>query len=194
MTETPLSLLKRICTHADEESWKRLVGLYTPLLQRWLRQAGMDGPDVDDLSQEVFAALLRELPQFQHNGQRGAFRHWLRSILVHRLRDFLRKQRNRVRFTGGAQISDMLDSLADPASELSRLWDEQHDTFIVRRLLEMIEPEFTASTWKAFRCQVLDGLSPAEAADALGLSLDAVYTAKSRVLRRLRREAEGLTD
>ncbi len=194
MNETPLSLLKRICTHADEESWKRLVDLYAPLLQRWLRQAGVDGPDADDLSQEVFAALLRELPQFEHNGQRGAFRHWLRSILVHRLRDFLRKQRTRPQPTGGEQALEMLDRLADPASELSRLWDQQHDTFIVRRLLELIEPEFSVSTWQAFRCQVLDGLSAVEAANTLGLSLDAIYTAKSRVLRRLRREVEGLTD
>jgi RNA polymerase sigma-70 factor, ECF subfamily len=87
-----------------------------------------------------------------------------------------------------------LASLEDPASELNRLWDRQHDTFIVRRLLELIEPEFTASTWQAFWRQVIDGQPPGEVADALGLSLDAVYTAKSRVLRRLRRETEGLTD
>ena len=193
MTETPHSLLQRLRENPNEESWKRLVDLYTPLLRHWLHQAGVDGADADDLMQEVFAAVVRVMPSFRHNRQRGAFRCWLRAILVNRLRGFLREQRTRPQFAGEKAL-EVLNSLADPTGDLNRLWDHQHDTFIARRLLELIEPEFTASTWQAFRCQVLDGLSPTEAAETLGLSLDAVYTAKSRVLRRLRREIEGLTD
>jgi RNA polymerase sigma-70 factor (ECF subfamily) len=84
--------------------------------------------------------------------------------------------------------------LEDPASGLSRLWDEEHDRHVVRRLLERIEPDFQPSTWRAFRRQVLDGAPPVAVAAELGLSVNAVLIAKSRVLQRFRQEARGLLD
>jgi RNA polymerase sigma factor (sigma-70 family) len=194
MTDTPQSLLERLRVKSDSESWNRLIELYTPLLQSWLYQVGVQGADVDDLCQEVFSTLVREIVFFEHNQRTGAFRRWLRAILLNRLRGFWRLQRTRPQPASNADVEALLDGLEDPASELSRLWDREHDTFIVQRAMQMIEPEFAASTWQAFRLQVLDGRPPAEAADVLGLSLDAVYTAKSRVLRRLRREIDGLAD
>ena len=65
---------------------------------------------------------------------------------------------------------------------------------MVRCLLELIEEEFEPITLKAFRRLALDGVSGAEAAQEMGLSVDAVYKAKSRVLARIRQEAEGLID
>ena len=58
----------------------------------------------------------------------------------------------------------------------------------------MVEQEFEPATVRAFRRLALDGASGAEAARELGLSVSAVYMAKSRVLQRIRQEAEGLID
>ena len=60
--------------------------------------------------------------------------------------------------------------------------------------MELIAPEFTPATWRAFRRQVLDGMTAAQAAEELGTSVNAALIAKSRVLRRLRREVQGLID
>jgi RNA polymerase sigma-70 factor (ECF subfamily) len=134
------------------------------------------------------------MPAFEHNRRSGAFRRWLRQILVNRVRGYLRTRRAHQPAGGDAQALNMLDCLEDPASDLSRAWDREHDAFIARRLLELIEPEFTASTWRAFWRQVMDGQRPAQVAAELGLSADAVYSAKYHVLRRLRREIDGLTE
>ena len=83
---------------------------------------------------------------------------------------------------------------ADPSSELSRQWDEEHDRHVLRRLLDLIAPQFEPSTLAAFRRVAYDGVAPAQAAQELGLSLNAVLLAKSRVLSRLRQEAAGLID
>jgi RNA polymerase sigma-70 factor (ECF subfamily) len=88
----------------------------------------------------------------------------------------------------------MLDQLQDPDSGLSHLWDQEHDQHIVRRLLAMIEPHFSPSTWQAFRRVVLDGARPDTVAAELGLSVNAVFIAKSRVLQRLREEGRILLD
>jgi RNA polymerase sigma-70 factor, ECF subfamily len=89
-------------------------------------------------------------------------------------------------------LDDHLAQLEDPDSELGRLWDRDHDEFIVRRLMELIEPEFAPSTWKSFRLLVLEERPAADVAESLGLSVNAVLIAKSRVLRRLRQEGRDL--
>ena len=88
----------------------------------------------------------------------------------------------------------MLDQLEDPASDLSRRWDREHDEFVLHRLLDLIEPDFRPATWQAFRRQVIDGASAETVAAELGLTVNAVLIAKSRVLSHLRRNAEGLVD
>jgi RNA polymerase sigma-70 factor (ECF subfamily) len=194
MTDTPRSLLERLRARPDDDSWRRLLDLYTPLLERWLNQSGVDGADAADLLQEVFATLVRELPSFEHNDRRGAFRCWLRTILVNRVRGFWNARRTTPVTADGRDIVRELDHLEDPASDLSRLWDRQHDTFLARRILELIEKDFTASTWHAFRRLVLEGAKPAEVAAEMGLTVNAVLLAKSRVLRRARQEIAGLTE
>ena len=57
-----------------------------------------------------------------------------------------------------------------------------------------IRAEFEPKTWDAFERIWLDGRPSAEAAAALGLTIDAVYAAKSRVLRRLRAEVVALAE
>jgi RNA polymerase sigma-70 factor (ECF subfamily) len=193
VTDTPISLLERLRLRPDSASWERLVALYTPLIRGWLGRYGLQPSDVDDLTQEVMGTLLRELPQFRHDLRRGAFRRWLRTIAVNRLRTFWRG-RDRRHALGQADLDAALERLADPDSDLSRLWDEEHDRHVARRLLELLEPEFEPTTWQAFRRLVLEGQPTRDVADSLGLTPNAVRIAKSRVLARFRREVEGLLD
>jgi RNA polymerase sigma-70 factor (ECF subfamily) len=191
MPETPVSLLERLRVCPDEPSWQRLTGLYTPWIRDWLRRQGVHPVDADDLVQEVMVVLVKELPNFHHDLRRGAFRRWLRSVTLNRLRVFWR-ERNRQ--PSPPALDSLLTELEDPESGLSRAWDREHNEHVVRRLLELLEPEFEPSTWRAFRRVVLDGKATADAAAELGLSAVAVRIAKSRVLSRFRREVDGLLD
>jgi RNA polymerase sigma-70 factor (ECF subfamily) len=194
MFETSASLLERLRGQPDAGSWKRLVDLYTPLLRSWLRRHLVPHDDVDDLVQEVMAVLVRELPHFHYDRQRGSFRGWLRTITVNRLRMFWRSRQSRPLATGDSDLARKLDALEDPQSALSQLWDREHDQHVAHRLLELIEPEFEPTTWRAFRRVTLDGAEVSTVAAELGISLNAVYLAKYRALRRLRQEMQGLTD
>lgn len=195
MSETSASLLERLRLRPDSASWQRLVDLYTPLIRHWLRRHSLQPPDADDLVQDVLSAVVAELPRFQYDRQRGSFRAWLRAVTVNRLRGFWRARQARPTATGDNDFRlQVLDQLADPHSDLSRLWDQEHDRHVAQRLLELIEPEFEDSTWRAFSRVVLDSVKPAEAAKEIGLTVNAVFIAKSRVMRRLRQEMLGLTD
>ena len=193
MPETSLSLLQRLRRESDPGSWQRLVDLYSPVLRDWLRRASLQPQDVDDLVQEVFSVLVKELPRFHYEPDRGTFRGWLRTIVANRLRAFYRSRQSRPMATGG-DFGQMADQLEDPHSDLSQLWNQEHDRHVSRRLLELIKPNFESTTWQAFQRVTLDGAKPVEVAKELGISTNAVYIAKSRVMRRLRQEMQELSD
>jgi RNA polymerase sigma factor (sigma-70 family) len=191
MESTSATLLQRLHDRADASAWERLVEIYSPLIRSWLRRYNVPEGEADDLTQDVLKTVVSHLPSFRHNGRPGAFRSWLRTITVNQARQFWRSGRGR---TVPARLAAALDELADPTSELSLLWDREHDEHVLRRLLEMIKPEFRSVTWEAFRRLAIGG-EPADAVAAdLGLTINAVLIAKSRVLSRLRQEAGGLVD
>jgi RNA polymerase sigma-70 factor (ECF subfamily) len=193
MNETRQSLLLRAQT-GETDAWKDLVDLYRPLIFAWLNRQGVPAGDLEDLSQEVLLSVVKQLPGFQHSGHRGAFRSWLRTILCRRTADYWRALDVNTLARGGSGAAAALQQIADPDSELNRQWDEEHDRYVFRCLLKLVEEEFEPLTLQAFRRLALDGVSGAEAAGELGLSVAAVYVAKSRVLARIRQEAEGLID
>jgi RNA polymerase sigma-70 factor (ECF subfamily) len=192
MNETRQSLLLRAQT-GETAAWKDLVDLYRPLILAWLNRQGVPARDLEDLSQEVLLSVVQHLPGFEHSGQRGAFRSWLRTIVCSRTADYWRAL-DAAAPAGGSGATAALQQIADPDSALNRQWDEEHDRYVFHCLLDLVEEEFEPVTLQAFRRLALDGVSGAEAAQELGLSVSAVYVAKSRVLARIRQEAEGLID
>lgn len=194
MHTTPLTLLERLRRPHEQAAWARFVDLYTPLLFSWARRSGLQDSDASDLVQDVFGVVVKEMPHFEHSGRSGAFRHWLRATLVFRMRAFWRTRKKAPVSTADDATEQQLRELEDPSSALSQLWDREHNEFITRRLLALLEPEFTPSTWEAFRRQVLDEQRAADVAASLGLTVNAVHVAKSRVLRRLREELAGMLD
>jgi len=77
MVETRMSLLVRVRDPADAEGWREFVCLYEPLLLAYVRHKGLSEHDARDVVQEVFATLVRTLPGFALDHERGRFRTWL---------------------------------------------------------------------------------------------------------------------
>ena len=195
MSTTSTGLLRAARDPSDNAVWQRFLDLYEPLLHGWLRRQGVQHADAEELVQDVLAAVALALPTFQHNGRTGAFRCWLRQMLVNRLRVFRRSQQVRsVCRADSEQLHRLAEVLADADSDLSQRWGDDHDRFVAGKLLARIEPEFQPKTWRAFQRVALDGADPDLVAAELDLSVASVYAAKSRVLKRLHEEAAGLLD
>jgi RNA polymerase sigma-70 factor (ECF subfamily) len=193
MQTTSPSLLHRLRDRADADAWGRLARVYTPLLLDWVQRLGVQPADADDLAQEVLATVAREMPRFEYDPARGAFRGWLRTVLANRVRHHRRSRAGRPDAVGGGGQDRLLADLADGRGDLGREWDRDHDRHVVGRLLDLIRPEFQPATWEAFRLAAVEGRPAAEVAATLGLTPNAVRVAKCRVLARLRQEADGLT-
>lgn len=117
--ETSVSLLERLAGAPTDDDWRRLLDLYQPLLRAWMTRAGVAAADVADLSQEVLLVVFREVGGFERRGE-GAFRAWLRTILMHRVRDYFRARQHRPAAAGGSDFLKLFDELESPESALSR--------------------------------------------------------------------------
>jgi RNA polymerase sigma-70 factor, ECF subfamily len=193
MNETRQSLLFR-AQSGEADAWTDLTDLYRPLIIGWLNRQGVPAVDLEDLSQDVLLTVVKHLPTFEHSGNRGAFRSWLRTIVCSRTSNYWRATGASTQAIGGSGATAALQQIADPDSDLNRQWDQEHDRYVIRCLLDLIEAEFEPATLRAFRRLAIDGASGAEVAQELGMSVAAVYVAKSRVLLRIRQQAEGLID
>jgi len=78
-----------------------------------------------------------------------------------------------------ANVVDMVDDEPTTEFENSRLF---------HRALQQIEADFQAQTWTAFWRSAIEDHNTAWIAEDLGLSLNSVRQAKSRVLKRLREQ------
>jgi RNA polymerase sigma-70 factor (ECF subfamily) len=188
MDTTSVSLLERLRGPDEAVAWSRFVELYAPLVHRWARRTGLQEADAADLTQDVFAALVRKLPEFRYD--RGkSFRGWLKTVTLNLWRDRVRKRRP-------SPLDGTAPELADLAvpDELADAWDREHNAHLAARALQLMQAEFQPATWKACWEHVVNGRPAAEVAAELGMTENAVYIARCRVLRRLRQELDGLLD
>ena len=87
-----------------------------------------------------------------------------------------------------------MESLQDENSEVSREFNLEHDRHVLLELLKMVSKNFREETLQVFRMHVMEGVSAEEVAEKQGVTPQAVYVAKSRVLRDLRQVAAGWID
>ena len=191
MNPTSVSLLDRLRdARSDDPERLRLAEIYQPLIRRWIGRVPGLGDDAADLTQEVFLVMVRGISTFERQRE-GSFRAWVRGITVNVLRNHRRRY-----FRKPGVVLDpcdgFLDRLAEPISELPREWDFDHDRHIFQKLQAVAQPAFAPATWEAFRRFAIDGLPAAQVAAELGLTVNAVTLAKSRILKRLREEAGDL--
>ncbi|HQU41292.1 MAG TPA: sigma-70 family RNA polymerase sigma factor [Pirellulales bacterium] len=191
------SLLDRLVEH-DAEAWRRTVRLYYPLVRDWCQRGGLQSEDAADVAQEVFRALAGSVGRFEREGGKNSFRGWLYGITQRQLMAHRRRQRKEPAAAGGSEaqqwFADVPDEDFDGGSSTSSLAapDDRHE--VLRRALQLLREGVAERTWQAFWRSAVQGHAPAHIAADLGMSVNAVYIAKARMLARLREEFGDLID
>ena len=188
--DTSQTLLNRL--RADEPAaWDFMVRLYTPLLRYWIGRAGVQGPDAEDVCQEVLRVAATRLANYTRDRPGASFRGWLHGITRNMLLKLFEQRGRSPEARGGSDALRRLQEhpeSADPATA-----DAEKNT-LYRRALELVQARFEPKTWEAFHLTVIDGRSPDEVATRLGISLASVRKYKCRVLHYLREEIGELID
>ena len=190
MSTTSESLLFRMQPtgegQLDQTAWDEFVRLYTPLIYFWARKTGLNTSDASDLVQDVMTLVIRKLPDFQYNSS-GSFRGWLRTITLNRYREIRRRKSSAMQF----MADSILEQLA-PIENAESTWDVDYARLLVAQAMERMRDDFEPATWQALRLVISEGKPVETSAGESGVSPWTIYSARSRLMRRLRNELEGL--
>lgn len=194
MQETSLSLLQRLADDQTDSDWQRLISIYRPFVFQRVSTYPLLVDQAEDIVQEVMMVLMRELPAFERK-RTGSFRAWFRQIVLNQLRYALRRAKITPLVAGQSEkLSLQIEQLADPASEVASNFDREHDKAVFRHAAELVKSEVKETTWQAFRKHAMNGENASTVAEELGISLNSVLLAKSRLTRRIREEVRGMVD
>jgi RNA polymerase sigma-70 factor (ECF subfamily) len=183
---TSSTLLVRIKAK-DQQAWERFVELYGPLVYCWCRRFGLQEADAEDVSQDVFRTVAESIAGYHHEEKGDSFRGWLRTVTRTRVLDFFRQKARGAHAVGGsdaqAQWLEVPDIEADSGST-----DEEDKLILVRRAIDLVLDNCKEENRQAFLRVVIAGNHPSDVAQDLGMTVNAVYVAKSHILRRIRDE------
>jgi RNA polymerase sigma-70 factor (ECF subfamily) len=187
------SLLVRIRDARDREAWGQFVEIYAPLVYDLARRRGLQDADAADLTQEVLRAVSAAIGRLDYDPRRGTFRGWLFTVTRNAINTFLESRRRMPRGSGDSSVQDWLENQAGPdENEESAEWDREYERRVLDYATERVRLAFEDATWQAFAQTAIEGKPVKEVAAGLGMSVGAVYIARSRVLGRIKDEVRRL--
>jgi RNA polymerase sigma-70 factor (ECF subfamily) len=195
MQESPAtraSLLVRLRDGHDADAWQEFVRLYAPVIYGFARKRGLQDADAADLMQDVLRSLSTAMGRLDYDPIRGTFRGWLFTVTRNKVFNFLDSRSRRVDGTGDSRMQQRLEQHAGADGTLSADWEADYQRALAAQAMEVVKSEFQAATWEAFHQTAVEGRAPAEVSGRIGLSVGAIYVAKSRIIARLRQEIERL--
>jgi RNA polymerase sigma-70 factor (ECF subfamily) len=95
---------------------------------------------------------------------------------------------------GGSDAQVQLAQVAEDDVSASEETAARDTHTLLHRALELVRLDFEDRTWQAFWRVTVEGQAVADVARDLGMSRNAVYIARSRILQRLHEEFGDLID
>ncbi|MDB5389956.1 MAG: sigma-70 family polymerase sigma factor [Planctomycetaceae bacterium] len=189
--ETRATLLGRLrIAPNDPAAWAEFVEWYGRKIHAWCRAWGLQEPDAQDVTQDVFLNLSMRMQEFCYDPQRS-FRAWLKTITHHAWYDYLQKQKRAGQATGSELTVERLGAI-EAREDLTRWLDEAADAELLKEAAVRVRLRVSPQTWEAFQMLAFEQRSGAEVGQALGMKVATVFVARSKVQRMLREEIERL--
>ena len=185
--DTNGELLHRIRDAGDREAWEEFERIYRPVIHRVASALGLQEADSLNVVQEVFVKVERAIANWRPGQPSGSFRKWLKTIARNSAIDVIRGRRPDSP-VGGTTFQSHLKSLEDRDVVTQLRIELEREAF--RWAADRIQNEFTPGTWDAFWQTMVTGESCSSYAKRVEKSIGSVYTARSRVIRRLQLEVE----
>jgi RNA polymerase sigma factor (sigma-70 family) len=187
---TRASLLLRIRDPRDRIAWGEFVALYAPLIHAYGMRRGLQDADAADLAQDVLRLVNRSAAKFDYDPARGTFRGWLLTVTRNELRKLCGRKARQAVGTGDTQMQNVLAEQPGHADDTA--WDRDYQWNLFEWAAARIRPEFREASWQAFWQTAVSGREVSEVAAELGISVGAVYIARSRITTRIRQEIQAV--
>lgn len=197
MHDTPCtnpSLIVRLAAADDRLAWAQFVEIYAPLVFAFAQRRGLQDADAADVVQQVLTRVADAFRRGKYDRSRGLFRGWLLTIARHEVSDALAARARREQSRGGTTAQHVLRSVPEPNDASGDDWDREYEQRLLAWAAERVRAEVQPATWQAFWETTVLRRSGQDVAHALGMSVAAVYLAKSRVMKRLRELVQDIDE
>lgn len=180
---TTTAMLEGLNDSSNERVWSAFDERYRPILIGFARSLGLPDADAADVAQDAIARFVVEYRAGKYDRDRGRLRSWLIGIVRYRVLEMRRKKAVRREAHGVTHAADLPNE-----HEMTRLWEQEHEKEIYRRAVEQLKETSRTDeqTLLAFTMLVERQMPPRLVAEELGMNIEDVYRAKSRVAQRLR--------
>jgi RNA polymerase sigma factor (sigma-70 family) len=189
-SKTSPTLLGRLAAcPPDQAAWNQFVDCYGPRILQWCRAWGLQEADMMDVSQSVLAKLAVQLRSFRYDPARS-FRGWLRSVVRNAARDATAAG---LKLAGAGGTDTVLRLASAPArDDLVRRLEEEFDLELLDTASAAVRSRVSAKSWDAYELTAGEEQSAVTVAATLGMSVGAVYQAKSRIMQMIQDEVQRL--
>ncbi len=178
---TQTSLLVRLSEGVDPGAWMEFSDRYLQLIKGFGRRYGLQPADCEDAAQEVMLALSKSMGGFTYDPEKGRFRSYLKTVSIRIILGVLSQKRGRQPLRDVDESPEI--AFTDP--EVEEMWEAEWREYHMRQAMKRIESEFNERDRLCFAEYVVKDRPAVETAEKLGMSLDQVYQAKSRIMKRL---------
>lgn len=189
--DTRASLLLQVQAGDDPTAWDQFVEVYRPIIYRLARRRGLQNADAEDLAQQVLLSVAGSIADWQKRDESVRFRHWLRRVAKNAILNLLTRG-PKERAAGSTSVHELLHQHDADDSAIARELELEHRREIFFRASAIVKSEITTDSWKVFELAVIEDIPIEQVAATLDKSVGAVYAARSRVMKRLRRCVEDM--
>jgi RNA polymerase sigma-70 factor, ECF subfamily len=183
--ETRDSLLVQVQDPGNRDAWELFARIYRPVIVRIALARGLQHADAQDLSQQVLMAVASAIGDWEKRDESTRFRHWLSRVTKNAILNALMR-RPKDQAVGGSSFEELICEAVDRDGATTALIETELRRELYLRAAEIVKVEFRPDSWQAFEWTVASDLTIDEVAEKLGKSVGAIYTARSRIMFRLR--------
>lgn len=195
--ETRRSLLDRLRkTNSDQESWSEFVHIYDKLVFSVALKSGLSHQDAEDVMQNTFVKVTKNIKKFEYDPKKGKFRNWLCLIARCQVANHYRKQNNQ------PLIAEPLDpdgsysimELPDEMNDWDKVWEKEHEGHLRKVALTELKTMVNPKHYQIFEKRCIKGRSVKDVSESMGVSENEVYLAKRNLMPKFQRLIEKLKD
>ena len=200
--QTRPSLLNRLKTGDDTESWQEFYRIYGKLVRDFAIQAGLTSTEADEVVQETAIAMARHLPEYRYDPKVCRFKTWLLNQTSWRIKDQFKKRKKETASMQNPSSGHGNDETArtatinrvpDPAAaDLDAVFEKEWRKNLFAVAVERVQQKFSLKQFQIFDLLVLKEWPAADVARSLGVSLANVYVTRHRISGAVARETKRL--
>jgi RNA polymerase sigma factor (sigma-70 family) len=196
---TRWSLIQRLKSWDDQESWKDFFETYWRLIYGVALKSGLTNSEAEDVVQDTVISVSKKIGDFKADPAAGSFKGWLMQLTRWRIIDQIRKRSPEVPYLRQNQTERTFETaqIPDPAGlELEKIWEEEWNTNLLKAALEKVQAQANARHYQVFYLHVIQEVPPDKVAAITGVSAEQVYVIKHRLtplFRTALKQVEDLT-